>query len=213
MSETRLKILDTAERLFGEEGYKAVSLRRITAAAEVNLASIHYHFGSKEELLDELVMRRAVPLNEERMEGLRRLKEIAGSNVIPIEDLLEAFLVPAFHAADRSPEWAGLMGRLHAEGIMPAVARKHFAPTGGCFLTEMRRALPGIPDDELAWRVSFAIGAMAHALSVLPLGPAWGAGSTRPTDVARRMVAFLSGGFRAPVAAREETSEKVEVKG
>jgi hypothetical protein len=100
------------------------------------------------------------------------------------------------------------MGRLHAEGVMPAVARKHFAPTGGCFLAEMRRALPDMPEDELAWRAGFAIGAMAHALSALPLGRAWGAGSERPSDIARRMVTFLSGGFRAPVAARE----KVEVK-
>src|ERR1017187_1830002 len=138
MSDTRLRILDTAERLFGEEGYKAVSLRRITAAAGVNLASIHYHFGSKEELLDELVMRRAVPVNEERMDSLRRLKEAAGPNAIALENLLEAFLVPAFRAADRSPEWAKLMGRLHAEGVMPAVARKHFGPTGGCFFAEMR---------------------------------------------------------------------------
>src|SRR5271157_4886435 len=158
MSETRLKILDTAERLFGEEGYKAVSLRRITAAAGVNLASIHYYFGSKEELLDELVMRKAVPVNEERLAGLKRLKETAGPNPIAIEDLLEAFLVPAFHSADKSPEWAKLMGRLHAEGVMPAVARKHFAPTGACFLAEMRRALPDMPEDELAWRASFAIG-------------------------------------------------------
>ena len=208
MSETRLKILDTAERLFGEEGYKAISLRRITAAAGVNLASIHYYFGSKEELLDELVMRRAVPVNEERMEGLRRLKEAAGPNAIAIEDLLEAFLVPAFRSADKSPAWSKLIGRLHAEGVMPAVARKHFAPTGACFLAEMRRALPEMPEDEMAWRASFAIGAMAHALSALPLRSAWGAGSERPSDVARRMVAFLSGGFRAPMTARE----KVEVK-
>jgi AcrR family transcriptional regulator len=208
MSETRIKILDTAERLFGEEGYQPVSLRQITAAAGVNLAAVHYHFGSKEDLLDELVMRKAAPLNEERLEGLRHLREAAGPNAIAVEDLLEAFLVPAFQAADRSPEWAKLMGRLHAEGLMPAVARKHFAPVGRCFFDEMRRALPDMPDDEMVWRTSFAIGAMAHALTALPPGPVRGAGSGRPSDVARRMVAFLSGGFRAPVAARE----KVEVK-
>jgi AcrR family transcriptional regulator len=208
MSETRLKILDAAERLFGEEGYKAVSLRRITAAAGVNLASIHYHFGSKEELLDELITRRAAPVNEARLESLQRLKEAAGSGAIALEDLLEAFLVPAFHAADRNPEWSQLMGRLHAEGVMPAVARKHFGPVGERFLVEMRRALPDMSEDEMAWRTNFAMGAMAHALAALPLGPPRSAGPERPSDVARRMVAFLSGGFRAPAAARE----KVEVK-
>jgi AcrR family transcriptional regulator len=208
MSDTRLKILDTAERLFGEQGYQPVSLRHITAAAGVNLASIHYHFGSKEELLDELVMRRAVPVSEERMEGLRRLREAAGPNPIALEDLLEAFLVPAFQAAEKSPEWARLMGRLHAEGLMPEVARKHFVPAGECYFAEMRRALPELPKEELAWRTNFAIGTMAHALCALPVGRARGAAPEPPIAVARRMVAFLSGGFRAPVAAREE----VEVK-
>jgi len=208
MSDTRIKILDTAERLFGEEGYQPVSLRHITAAAEVNLASIHYHFGSKEELLDALIERRATPVNEERMAGLRRLKEAAGPNPIAIEDLLEAFLVPAFHSADRHPGWARLMGRLHAEGVMPAIARKYFSPVGESFFSELRRTLPGLPEDELAWRTHFAIGAMAHALTAPPLELPLCDAVEPPSDVARRMVAFLSGGFRAPLPAHET----VEVK-
>jgi len=216
MSETRLKILDMAERLFADEGYKAVSLRRITAAAGVNLAAIHYYFGSKEELLDELVMRKAAPVSEARMESLRRLKAAAGTNPIPVEDLLEAFLAPAFHAADSSPEFARLMGRLHAEGVMPAVGRKHFGAAGECFMAELRRALPAMAEDELAWRAHFAIGAMAHALSLLPFGPFGRSGAEPPIQVARRMVVFLSGGFRAPVAASakpgtENTGKTIEV--
>ncbi len=208
MSQTRLKILDAAERLFGEEGYTAASLRQITAAAGVNLAAIHYHFGSKEELLDELVMRKAVPVNEERLESLRRLREAAGSNPIAVEDLLEAFLAPAFYAADKSPEFAKLMGRLHAEGLMPAVARKHFGPVAERFLAEMRLALPELTEEEMAWRLHFTIGAMAHALTVPPIDLVGRIEPGRPSGIVRRMVAFLSGGFRAPVAARE----KVEVK-
>jgi AcrR family transcriptional regulator len=208
MSETRLKILDTAERLFGEEGYKAVSLRRVTADAGVNLASIHYHFGSKEELLDALIERRATPVNEERMENLRRLKEAAGPNPIALEDLLEAFLIPAFHTADRNPGWARVMGRLYAEGVMPAIARKHFSPVGESFFAELRRTLPSLPEDELAWRTHFAIGAMAHALTAPPLELPLCSTLEPPSDVARRVVAFLSGGFQAPLPAREN----VEVK-
>jgi AcrR family transcriptional regulator len=208
MSEARLKILDTAERLFGEEGYKPVSLRRITAEAGVNLASIHYYFGSKEELLDELVARRAGPVNEERMEKLRRLREAAGPNPIVLEDLLEAFLVPAFRSAEKSPEWVKLMGRLHAEGVMPAVGRKHFGPVGEFFLTELRRALPDLPADEMAWRINFAAGAMALALRAMPMEGVHGVPAEPPTQVARRMVAFLSGGFRAPVAPPENGEVK-----
>ena len=55
MTDTKEKILDTAERLIGEQGYAATSLRQIIAQAGVNLAAVHYHFGSKEDLLDAVV--------------------------------------------------------------------------------------------------------------------------------------------------------------
>jgi AcrR family transcriptional regulator len=44
-------ILDAAERLFAAHGYDAVSVREITRDAEVNVAAVHYHFGSKEAVL------------------------------------------------------------------------------------------------------------------------------------------------------------------
>jgi hypothetical protein len=113
---------------------------------------------------------------------------------------------PAFLAADESPEFTKLMGRLHAEGIMPEVARKHFGPVGGCFLAEMRRRCPNLADDEMAWRVHFHD--WSHGARIDRARDAWANRPEPPSEVSRRMVAFLSGGFRAPVAARE----KVEVK-
>src|SRR5438552_11594715 len=50
-SDTRSRILDVAEELFGEQGLDRVSIRDITRKAKVNLAAINYHFGSKEDLV------------------------------------------------------------------------------------------------------------------------------------------------------------------
>jgi TetR/AcrR family transcriptional regulator, regulator of cefoperazone and chloramphenicol sensitivity len=47
---TRDRILKTAERLFAERGFNGVSVRELAAAASVNIASIGYHFRSKERL-------------------------------------------------------------------------------------------------------------------------------------------------------------------
>ena len=44
---TKNRILDAAELLFAARGFKATSLRVITATAEVNLASVNYHYGDK----------------------------------------------------------------------------------------------------------------------------------------------------------------------
>ena len=78
MIDTKQKILETAERLFGSQGYDATSLRHIIAEAGVNLAAIHYHFGSKEELLDELILRKIQPVNAERIALLDRIEAEAG---------------------------------------------------------------------------------------------------------------------------------------
>ena len=55
--DTKLKILDVAEELFGERGLNRVSIRDITDQAKVNLAAINYHFGSKDRLFLQVGLR------------------------------------------------------------------------------------------------------------------------------------------------------------
>ena len=55
--DTKTKILNAAEQLFAERGYADTSLRLITSQAEVNLASVNYHFGSKKELIQAVLAR------------------------------------------------------------------------------------------------------------------------------------------------------------
>src|SRR5690242_8727288 len=58
LETTRDRILDLAEDMFAESGIDKVSLRAVTAAAGVNVSAIHYHFGSKDELLRAIFIRR-----------------------------------------------------------------------------------------------------------------------------------------------------------
>ena len=62
--DTATRILDVAERLFVEHGFEATSLRMITQQAEVNLAAVNYHFGSKDALLQQAVIRRLAPWSQ-----------------------------------------------------------------------------------------------------------------------------------------------------
>ncbi|MCK5341339.1 MAG: helix-turn-helix transcriptional regulator, partial [Desulfobulbaceae bacterium] len=66
--DTKHRILDAAERLFADKGYHNTSLRNITSAAKANLASVNYHFGSKEALISEVMDRRLAPINKIRTE-------------------------------------------------------------------------------------------------------------------------------------------------
>jgi AcrR family transcriptional regulator len=212
MIDTKQRILDTAERLFGENGYDATSLRQIIAAAGVNLAAIHYHFGSKQELLDELILRKAGPVNEQRIVLLDRVVEQAGSGPLAVENVLEAFMAPMSSVADRNPQFVRVMGRLHAEGLIPAVIERHFQPVIVRFRAAMQRALPELPEQEFLWRLHFMIGAMAHTMCGSPdfTGVAGGRGDFRSRI--DRLVAFLSGGFRAPVPQGVEVNNGVEIE-
>ena len=203
--DTKQKILDTAERLFGEKGYDATSLRQVIAAAGVNLAAVHYHFGSKEELLDALVLRRVAPVNAARIAMLDRL-DSDPSCPPTVEKVLEAFMLPMSETAVAHSTFVRLMGRLYAEGMMATITKKHFHGTAMRFLASLRKALPDLPEEELAWRAHFMIGAMAHAMCGVPVFPdALSDTADFPTRI-NRLIVFLSAGFRAPVPQSEEKS-------
>ena len=205
MIDTRQKILDTAERLFGEQGYGATSLRHIIAEAGVNLAAIHYHFGTKEDLLDHLIMRKGGPVNEERVALLDALEARAQGKAVPLEKLLEAFLGPPMRRIGKNPGFAKLMGRMHGEGLMPLIVERHFQAVVKRFFAALARTLPHLTPGEMALRSQFMIGAMAHILMCKAPDAKAMTGASPPRGsqhVLRELVAFLSGGLRAPAARK-----------
>jgi AcrR family transcriptional regulator len=199
MIDTKQKILETAERLFAENGYDATSLRQIIAEAGVNLAAIHYHFGSKQEMLDELIERKAGPVNDQRIARLDRVVAQAKSGPLAVEQVLDAFMEPMASVANQNPQFVRLIGRMHAEGLMPVLIKRHFQPVIVRFRAAMQQALPELSEEELLWRLHFMMGAMAHAMCGTPDFTDVGRESGDFHDRIARLVAFLSGGFHAPL--------------
>jgi cytochrome P450 len=88
---------------------------------------------------------------------------------------------------------------LIGEGLMPAVARKHFSEVGQRFTVALRRELPDLSEAEVAWRVHFLVGAMAHCLCRGPED--WqGQRTLDSAEMVKELVTFLAAGFRAPSA-------------
>jgi TetR/AcrR family transcriptional regulator, regulator of cefoperazone and chloramphenicol sensitivity len=82
-AETRQRIMETSIRLFGEHGFKGVSVRDISAAAGVNIAAVSYHFGSKQGLyrtLFETVMDEDEDRFREQMANVATLLGRAGAD-------------------------------------------------------------------------------------------------------------------------------------
>src|SRR5438094_8613739 len=170
-SATQGKILDAAEALFMEHGFEATSLRQITAAASVNLAAVHYHFGSKEELFQAVLTRRLDPMNQERVALLTRFEREAAPRPLSCEKILGAMFIPALRLA-RDPARGGknflrLLGRAYADPS-PFIRRflsGQYATMIVRFKAAFARALPELPSQELSWRLHFVMGALSYTLA------------------------------------------------
>ena len=90
---TRSAILAAAERLYADRGFGDVTLRDIVAEANVNLAAVNYHFGSKDELIAELFVTRSLATNRERLNELKAAEEKGGGRA-SIEAILRALVGP-----------------------------------------------------------------------------------------------------------------------
>ena len=91
------QILDTAETLFSEHGIEAVSVREIQERIGVNVAAVHYHFGSRKKLILAVMKRRIDPLNAARIHLLELLEaRTPAQGSMQLEDVLRAFVTPVF---------------------------------------------------------------------------------------------------------------------
>ena len=120
--QTRTAILAAAERLYADRGFGDVTLRDIVAAANVNLAAVNYHFGSKDELIAELFVTRTLATNRERLNELKGAEE-AGGGRADIAAILRALVGPTLRGclgpdSERSTA-ARFMIRASIESVPP----------------------------------------------------------------------------------------------
>src|SRR3954464_845845 len=162
---TRSAILAAAERLYADRGFGDVTLRDIVAEANVNLAAVNYHFGSKDELIAELFVTRSIQTNRERLNELKLAEEKGGGRAT-IEEILRALVGPTLRGClgpDREGSTAArFMIRASIESVPPIRRIKnreidHLRK----FAAAMRRTLPDRDEVDLYWGLHFAL-AMAH---------------------------------------------------
>ena len=207
---TKAAVLAAAERLFALNGFRAVSVRDITAAARVNLASVNYHFGSKDALLFEIFRRRTAELNRERA---RMLHEASARHAgrPPVREILTALIAPPLRWSEpRSPRRIAMQFIIRARSEGTEAVREVLRTD----VSHLRRfadaliaARPDLTAEDIYWRLHFTLG-MIHnnrfaefdRLHVLSDG------LTRESDgeaLLKRMVDFAEAGFLgAPTSRR-----------
>ena len=158
-NDTHDRIFLAAERLFADNGFDGVSVREIVQAADVNLAAVSYHFGSKSELFLAVFRRRTRQLNHERA-LLLRAAEGEHIGAPSVEAVLRAYIAPPilWRAAES--------GRATTSRFL---ARAIAAPTSELrailevdigvllhFRRALERALPQASLKQICWALHFA---------------------------------------------------------
>lgn len=203
-TDTKERILDAAERLFAEQGFSRPSMRAITTEADVNLAAVNYHFGSKDELIKAVFTRRVVPLNERRLSMLDELE----ARGFDLENLLDAYVRPVLEMSQdpkRGATFVQLIGRSYTEQV--PFLRDHMHKVDRELVSRFKKAfervLPQLPREELSIRLHFLVGAVSYTMAGPVLIPFMQDKSPESGDMAEalmaRLMPFLKAGFEAPL--------------
>jgi AcrR family transcriptional regulator len=210
LNETRTRILDAAEEQFMQHGFEGASMRMLTAKAEVNLAAINYHFGSKDALIEAVFRRRLDAMNAERIAELDRLEKDAAGKALTPDAIIRAFIGASLRmiedARGGGRNFTRLLGRAYTEPAKPIrqLIGQMYAPAMERFKAAFSKALPELPKDELVWRMHFMFGTLAYTLAATDTVQLIAGAKPEDRYDARvlqdRLTAFMSAGLLAPLA-------------
>jgi AcrR family transcriptional regulator len=197
---TKERILGAAEELFAQYGFSGTSLRQVTARADVNIAAVNYHFGSKENLVNEVFRRRMDVMSAQRLE---RLRQTLAQGPCELEPILAAFVEPALDMAqDRhGGAFIRVIARAYAE--QNEGLRRFLSEQYGHVQREFARALaaclPHLDKEQLYWRLDFLGGALTYAMAdfgLIKRRPGVSEAAHRQ-QAARELIRFSAAGFKA----------------
>ena len=200
---TRERILRTAERMFAERGFNGVSVRELAAAAQVNIASIGYHFESKEGLLSEVYRRHCEPMIAERLRGLEAATRLRGK--AKVAAIIAAFVRPALQQVEieDGATFMRLRAVLSGENseLLEKLVAENFDQSSTAFIDQLCECLPHLSRTDVCWRFHFLLGAIYYTAAGPHRITAFSHGRCDPAntaDVIEELVPFMTRAFYGP---------------
>ncbi|GGY91143.1 MULTISPECIES: TetR/AcrR family transcriptional regulator [Shewanella] len=200
--DTKTRILDAAERLFAERGFSETSLRLITSKAEVNLASVNYHFGSKKELIRAVLARYLdvfMPAASQAINTQRKLEQQA-----TLEQIFSSLVGPLLKLNQLCPDgtrtFLQLLGRgyIESQGHLRWFITSHYGEHLQTFVRAVTESVPEIPAADIFWRLHFTLGTvvftMASADALMEIAAADFAEQNDIAAVIRKVIPYISAG-------------------
>ncbi len=209
--DTARSILDAAEELFSERGFAETSLRNITTKADVNLAAVNYHFGSKKSLIQAVFARFLSPFVAELDKALNTCDAEQGEQPADLMSLLRLLSDTALRSGADRPERLRIFMRLlglaysQGQGHVRRFLRVEYGHVFRRYSDLLTRATPELSDEDRFWRVHFMLGATMFTLngvdSLTAMAEHDFGNPTATPDVIDQLLPFLASGLKSPAGA------------
>ena len=203
--ETRERILDAAEALFAKRGFDGVTVRQIMSEAGADVALAYYHFKSKRDLFDAVLLRRVGTLNDLRLKALEQVEQRHADDQPSVEEIIAAFTEPLLQILEDDPdEWRDYMALIAQINNSPEwggeLMTRYFDPLVSRFLDALRKALPDCNEEDLFWSYHFLSGALTLTFAETGRLDNLSDGVCHSSDMQAakaRMARFIAAGFLA----------------
>lgn len=205
--DTRERLLLTAEKLLGERGINGVSLREITReAGQRNASALHYHFGSRDGLIEAIFEKRMRLIDENRVKLIAEME--ADGRMQHVRGVAEAVTRPISAFLFRDDSSTNYIRFLTEIFLSPDINIDDFVR--GRYDKGLRRAfqalrqlLPELPEHVVRQRFVLMMRAGTFALADIDTHRTRMMAAGRPFDMDRAietMIDMWVGGVSAPYA-------------
>lgn len=199
------RLLDAAEELFCEHGYKGTSIRDIAASAGCNIASVNYYFGGKINLYIEVWRRHLIPMRDARIESVEKVMS-QNQGRIELEDLLQSFaetFVGSMIDPDKASRLSRLMAREYIDRQLPTniFIDEVMTPTMNAMREALIQTCPSLDESKVLMVIFSLVGQLVHLVHVRAMfeqdGDNLGLPVLDTSETVEHIVKFSAAGIRA----------------
>ncbi len=208
--EPRERIINAARDVFIEQGFDLATVREITLRADVNVAAINYYFGSKDELISEVLNIMMEPYTNARVAALDACEAATAPAVPTLEAVAEALVRPMVQLS-RDADGARPLTRLilqirsRPREMTTRFFMRRVDPAVFRFIDAFGKAVPTLTRTDVFWRYNFSIGAVMqilidsdHATFRLKQLSGGLCDTDDDEEIISQLVAYVCAGFSAP---------------
>ena len=210
--ETKARLLRTTETLFASKGVAGVTMRGVAEKAQTNLASVHYHFGSKEAMVLEMIQSKIEPINSKRRKKLDEAKLKFADKPLPNIEIFRALIHPVGEEVEKQiTDQNGIIEIISRSFTEPAefldkIQKRFFGELSQVFMTELKKSNPNANEEDLYWNYHLAVSSMLGTLAQHRRMIDFSVGKYNQDAVSAmidRLIIFVSNGFEAGIQIKQ----------